>query len=121
MVDAIITKLKTGSVTDVYAKGDNFKDAKPPYIVVADAGNVGVGNLNQEQYFVTAHFARGFWFELSEYIDEARGLLSGFDLTDATGVTAILESSGAVGPLVDTNDDDTISKEVTFVAPGMVL
>lgn len=121
MTDAIITQLKTGSLTRVYARGDNVEDKVAPYVIVANAGNTGPGNLNQEQYFVTPHFARGFWFELGEYMDEARGLLSGAQLTDGTGATAVLESSGAAGALIDTNDDNTISRELTFVAPGMVL
>lgn len=121
MTDAIVTRLKTGSISRVYAKGDNASDLVVPYVIVSEAGNVGAGTLNLEQYLVTPHFGRGFSFELNRYLAEARGLLSGSVLTDANGVTAELETSGGVGPLIDSNDDGSISKELTFVAPGMVI
>ena len=121
MIDAIITQLKTGTIPSVFARGGDVKNKGPRYVIVADGGNVGASSLNQAQIFVTGHFQRGFWSELNDYMGEIRTLLSDKVLTDGNGITFQLETSGGFGPLIDTNDDGSISRELTFIAPGMVL
>lgn len=116
MLKAIIDQLKTGSITNVFPKGDPVLNPQKPYIVVwQDSPIPESGRLDQGKnyYTISAHFQRGAIDYLDDYLFiELPTLLYGQILTtrDLRRVQVFLDFEG-ISTLIEGNDDTTISKE----------
>ena len=123
MITAIINQLKTGSITNVYPRGDIITNYQPPYVIVWGPELVpqpGNEDQGKNQYFISAHFTRGFINQLDDYIyDEIVDLLNNFRGVMRDGRKATLHISGAPSNLIEGNDDNTISKERVFITAGI--
>lgn len=123
MLSAIITQLKTGSITTVLPRGAVTTNPQPPYVIVWGPELIpqaGDEDRGKNQYFIAAHFARGFVNELDDYVyNELVDLLDEEVLIMRDLRKAKLRISGAPSNLIEGNDDNTISKERTFITAGI--
>jgi len=124
MIHAIIDRLKTGSITNVYPKGDPVVNPIPPYIYVWQKSPVmqpGSDNYGKNFYIVSVHYPQGFINYLDDYIDtELMTLLHKFIATarDGRKVQLYLDGQGISG-LIEGNADKTISKERQVTTAGI--
>jgi hypothetical protein len=116
MLLAIINQLKTGTITKVIAKGGASVNPPAPYVVVwEDTGTEQLKDRNIGGYFVSVHYPKGYILTLDEYIkNEVLTLLHEVLLTDSVGNKNRLLSTGQISPVIDTNDDGTISRDRLF-------
>lgn len=123
MISAIITQLKTGSITRVYRKGSNKVNPQPPYVIVWGPELIqqpGCDNRGKNQFFIAAHFKRGYAKDLDEYIfNEVLTLLNNEILTTGDYRDVRLHVSGAPSTLIEGNADCTISKERVFISAAI--
>lgn len=123
MISAIITQLKTGSITKVFRKGSITVNPQPPYVKVWGPELIqkpGYENIGKNQYFIAVHFKRGYGKDLDEYItNEVVTLLNKVILTTADFRDVRLHVSGGPSTLIEGNDDNTISKERVFISAGI--
>lgn len=116
MLKAIVDQLKTGSILNVYPKGDPVLNPVPPYIIVwQDSPVQDTGKLDQGKnlYTISVHFQRGFINYLDDYLFiELKTLLNKQILTTRDGrrVQVYIDFEG-ISTLIEGNDDNTISKE----------
>jgi len=115
LIKAIITQLKTGSLTRVYPKGSNIVTPIAPYIFVwgpafiSQGGNDGMG---QNQYMISVHYQKGFINQLDDYIyNELLTLLHKKKMITRDLRTVTLYLNGSVSEIIEGNKDGTISKE----------
>lgn len=123
MKKAIEDRLKTGSITRVYPKGDVVSNIQPPYIIIGGPVLVpqpGNEDRGKNQYTIYVHFQRGYVDQLDDYIYiELVSLLHKQRLTMRDGRKATLHISGAPSDLIEGNDDGTISKERIFITAAI--
>jgi len=123
MITAIINKLKTGSITNVYPRGCVVVNPPAPYVIVWGPELVpqpGEDSRGKNQYFISVHYTRGFINQLDDYIyNEVVDLLNNIRFVMRDGRRATLHISGAPSNLIETNDDNTISKERIFITAGI--
>lgn len=123
MITAIINRLKTGTITTVIPRGTNLVNITPPYVVVWGPELIpspGDEDRGKNQYFISAHFSRGYVNQLDDYIyNEVVDLLDKYRATMRDGRIATLYISGAPSNIIEGNDDETISKERTFISAGI--
>ena len=123
MINAIITQLKTGSITEVITRGEGeyAKNPSIPYIVVYDA--VPISSVDGQivaGVYVDVHHRPGTLDIIDDYLDEeVVTLLHKVFLTDSKGNTFRLHDNDDKSILIDTNDDGTISKSKLFLAPKL--
>jgi hypothetical protein len=112
MIDAIVKKLKTGSVKNVVAYPYAVLPS-PPYVVVKEEPSPG---LNRTNYRIIPHFSAGQIFPLRKYTrKETYDLLNEQVLVSAeTGAKNQIMSSGEISGAIVENDDKTISSERLF-------
>ncbi|NIU83400.1 MAG: hypothetical protein GWN64_07955 [Candidatus Thorarchaeota archaeon] len=116
MITAIITQLKTGSVSNVVAKFDGKVNLVPPYVVVWE--DIRSGRLSG--VYVAYHNVPGTSDLVDDYMtEEVLTLLDKVILTDASGNKFRLEDTNEVSQLVEDNDDHTISKDRLFLLPKL--
>lgn len=138
-IKAIIDQLKTGSVKNVFTKGnyevypsgEGVRDTREPYVLVYDGYSLNpfYGNDNTvRSYIVEVHYPPGNLYELDEYIEhEVIGLLAKKRLTDPDDGTVFqIYSTALVNAMQEPNDDrsisggnddKTISRMRTFIIP----
>lgn len=123
MITAIINKLKTGTISNVYPRGCGVENPPAPYVIVWGPELIvqpGEDNRGKNQYFVSVHFSRGFINQLDDYIyNEVVDLLNNFRCVMRDLRKATLKISGAPSNLIEGNDDNTISKERIFITAGI--
>lgn len=111
MIDKIVAKLKTGTVTNVVPYGAASLPSAP-YVVVKEEPNP---SGSYTRYRCIAHFLPGQVIPLRTYVrKELIKLLDGVKLTGSGGNVNMVESFGDLGSLVVSNDDGTISQERAF-------
>ena len=114
MITAIINQLKTGSIQNVFPRGQNKTNPPPPYVVVWTGEPIQQDNTENglNQYFVNAHFVKGANNQLNDYIEnEVYALLDKQILTTRDGRKVKIMVTSQIGRIVEGNDDGTISKE----------
>ena len=111
--NAIITKLKSGTINSVVLFADDVKIPDPPYVVVKSE----VGMIpDTRQYRIFVHTTLGQQEKLEEYIfTELPELLSGY-LKDDNGRIYILHS-GEWSDIRIEDSDKTICMERIFYIP----
>jgi hypothetical protein len=119
MITAIITKLKTGSITNVIPRGGTVANPSTTYVVVWKDSPVvqagGDGTRGTNQYYISAHFPKGFINELEDYIEnEIAALLHKKILTARDGRKIQLLKTANISPIIEGNDDGTISMDRLF-------
>jgi hypothetical protein len=123
MITAIIRKLKTGTISNVYPRGCAVVNPAPPYIIVWGPELIpqpGENSMGINQYFISVHFARGFVNQLDDYIyNEIVPLLDNIRFVMRDGRKATLHKSDAPSNLIESNDDNTISKERVFITAAI--
>jgi hypothetical protein len=123
LITAIIDKLKTGTIQNVYPRGSIAVNPQPPYVVVWGPELIpqpGYESRGKNQYFISVHFSRGCINELDDYIyNEIVDLLNEQVLVMRDLRKAKLQISGAPSNLIEGNDDNTISKERVFITAGI--
>lgn len=123
MLKAIIDQLKTGSITTVIPRGSVEVNPTPPYVVVWGPDFIeqpGNENKGKNQYFISAHFPRGFINQLDDYIiNEVYDLLHKQILTTRDLRNVRLHVSGGPSNMIEGNADNTISKERVFITCGI--
>ena len=123
MKKAIITQLKTGTISEVIPKGSTKTNLQPPYIIVWGPLLIpqpGDEDRGKNQYMISVHLSRGYINQLDDYVyTELVELLANQTLTTRDGRRAILKISGAPSNLIEGNDDNTISKERVFITAGI--
>lgn len=120
MIQEIIDRLVTGSITNVVKFGSDLPDA--PYVVVKPEtynGNRGVR--------VIAHFTKGAdEYEISDTISnplddyiytEVVDLLSDYEFTDHNGLTLVVKDAHEIVDVGVESDDGTVSMEHLFYIP----
>jgi len=120
MIKAIITQLKTGSITNVIPRGQNVVNPDIPYVVVYKLATVDQGyRYGLKQYSINCHFPKGYIDELDDYIEiEVVELLDGQILTTRDARKVRIDASEDAGIIVESNDDNTNSRERIFQTPG---
>jgi hypothetical protein len=122
MITAIETILKTGSITNVFPKGDNIVNPNPPYVVLSGPEfirQIEGENQGTDLYTISVHFNPGYTDDLDDYIfNEVRELLSGEDLTTRDSRVLEVRFEGAPSDIIN-NSDGTISKEQTISTVGI--
>jgi hypothetical protein len=118
LIKAIINQIKTGSISNAITRGGSVSRPTPPYVVVYEdtPENGGDERVGLSNIVINAHFPIGNWGELDGYIyRELPILLDKVILTAVdTGRTFRLNKTKTIGPPVDGNDDNTISRERVF-------
>ena len=114
MITAIINQLKTGSIQNVFPRGQNKTNPNQPYVVVWKNEPIQQGNTENGlyEYVVNAHFPKGHINQLDDYIElEMYSLLNKKTLETKDGRKVPIWVTSQIGRLVEGNDDGTISKE----------
>ena len=121
MITAIITQIKTGSITNVHAKGDGEANLKPPYIIVWESSRSQKGyGQAVGGFFVSYHDVKGAQDAIDNYMNgELVTLLHKVILTDSQSNKFRLEDTNQLSILIETNDDGTISKDRLFSLPKL--
>jgi hypothetical protein len=123
VVTAIINQLKTGSIKTVKQRGSTKVNLQPPYVIVWGPELIqkpGYENRGKNQYFIAAHFKRGFGNQLDDYIiDEVVTLLNKQILTTRDLRDVRLKVSGGPSNMIEGHDDKTISKERIFITAAI--
>ncbi len=115
MMEAIIAKLKTGSISAVVSFGTD-KLPQSPYVVVKTERDP---LCNGRIYRVIAHARPNQGAFLEEYIfNEVLGLLDRALLTNRFGDQFLVYASGDWSDIIIENDDGTIAMERTFLVPS---
>jgi len=118
VVNALIEKLKTGSIKSVVLFGDQTTSLKTPYVVVKPESGAGDG---QRQWRIIVHEKVGMYDSLSKYLfqelDELLVNKNGAKvfITDEAGMYR-LYASGYTDIQTDTSDS-TIFMERLFIQP----
>ena len=120
MIQEIVDRLKTGSITKVIKFGNTLPT--PPYVVVKPEtynGNRGVR--------VIAHYTKGtdeykinnvIGTPMDDYIlTECVNLLSEWEFTDHNGIKNIVKDAHEITDISAVSDDDTVSMEHMFYVP----
>jgi hypothetical protein len=123
LITAIIDRLKTGTIKNVYPRGSIVQNPSAPYVVVWGPELIpqpGYDDRGKNEYFISVHFQRGFINDLDDYIyNEIINLLNNYRIISRDGRKATLKISGAPSTLIEGNDDVTISKERVFITAGI--
>jgi hypothetical protein len=121
MITAIIAKLKTGTITNVIPRGDAVVNPTAPYVVVWKDSPIQLqGNSGLNQYYVSVHYPRGYINQVDDYIEnECATLLGGQILTTRDARKVQLYKTMDITPLIDNNDDGTISRDRLFDSVAM--
>ena len=120
MLTAVITKLKTGSIPTVIAKGDPIKNALSAYVVVWEDVRLVTGNGQATGgIMVACHNIRGTQDDINNYMEgEVVTLLHEIILTDVSGNKFRLQDTGELSVFVE-NDDNTLSRDRLFSLPKL--
>jgi hypothetical protein len=121
MITAIINKLKTGSITNVIPKGGILANPETPYVVVwKDSPIVQSGrmeNSGTNQYYISVHYPKGYINQIDDYIEnETVSLLDGVTFSTRDGRKVKLHKTADMSPLIEGNDDGTISRDRLFMS-----
>jgi hypothetical protein len=121
MITEIITQLKTGTYKNVYARYDGVKNLVPPYVLVWEDARLQTSNGQANTgFFVSLHMVRARMDDLNSYMNnELITLLHKETLTE-TGPPVInfrLLDTNELSPLIEDNDDQTISRDRLFILP----
>ena len=121
MITAIITQLKTGSITGVFARGDGKANLIPPYILVWEDVRIQLANGQAlGGFFVSYHDVIGKQDFIDDYMNgEVTTLLHKITLTDSQGNNFRLEDTNELSILIQDNDDKTLSKDRLFSLPKL--
>lgn len=124
MIKAIITQLKTGSITNVIPRGQNIVNPEKPYVVVWGPETIqqtGMDREGKNLYYINTHFPKGYINQLDDYVyNELPTLLPDkMRLTTRDGRIVQLFLTMDIGVIVEGNDDGTLSKERVFETIAM--
>ena len=121
MITAIITQLKPGTYTNVVARYDGIKNLVAPYVVVWESSRLQTANGQANTgFFISLHVERGYMDTLADYMNnELLTLLHKVNLTDAgpPALTFRLLDTNELSPIIEDNDDNTISQDRLFMLP----
>lgn len=140
MLHAIIDQLKTGSITNVFTRGnyqtypsgpDTENEVLTPYILVYDDYTVSSYFTTENTVFgfmIEVHFPAGYIDELRDYVNyELPQLLDRKVLTDSDGnyfqifktmYMTIVSEPNDDSSITGGNDDKTISRSRRFIVPA---
>lgn len=114
MITAIITQLKTGTYTNVYARADGVVNPAIPYIMVWEDSKIGPNG----GIFISLHTVPAMTDSLDLYMkNELITLLHKVILTDTYGNNFRLIDTGELSKVIDNNDDGSISRDRLFLLP----
>ena len=124
MLKAIITQIKTGTITNVIPRGQNVVNPEKPYVVVwgpEPIAQAGLDKAGKNLYRVNVHYPKGYIDDIDDYIfNELPTLLTdGIKLTTRDGRTVQLFHTMEIGDIVESNDDNTLSKDRVFESVAM--
>jgi len=124
LIKAIITQLKTGSITNVIPRGQNIVNPEKPYVVVWGPETIqqtGMDREGKNLYYINTHFPKGYINQLDDYVyNELPTLLPDkMRLTTRDGRIVQLFLTMDIGVIVEGNDDGTLSKERVFETIAM--
>lgn len=120
ILQSIIAKLKTGSITTVYTRGNyqtylngrSVNDLLTPYVVVYNdypMGSYYMVNNTVDSYVVEVHFPTGMINEVAAYIEnEITTLLHRKRLIDGTYNFQVYVTMG-ISVMAEPNDDKSIT------------
>ena len=122
MITALETKLKTGSIKNVFPVDSNIINPNPPYVVLSGPEFIEqITGTNQglDVYTISVHFNPGFTDDMNDYIyNEVPALLARQDLT--TRDSRVLEVFFEDAPSgIIKNSDGTVSKEQKISTVGI--
>lgn len=121
VLKAIMDKLATGSISNMYTRGNmetyvggkNSDDLLEPYVLVFDDYAIDAYYTTENTIrpiIVEVHYPPGYIDEVNKYIEEEIvGLLNRKRLTDAEGYVFQVFTTSYLSIMVEPNDDKTIS------------
>lgn len=125
MLQAIVNKLKTGSISRVYPRGSVTVNPEAPYVVVWQDPLVpqpGYDNYGKNTYKISVHYQKGYINPLDDYIyNEVQALLHKQSLLTRDGRHVKIYCTGNVSATIEGNADGTISKERELITAGIYI
>lgn len=121
MIKAIVEQLKTGSISNVFPRGQNIVNPDRPYVMVWESEPIEQkDNQGLNEYIIAVHFPPGNINQVDDYIlKEVVDLLDCKTLTTRDGRLVTLHRTMRVSRLIEKNNDGTISRDRAFVTAAL--
>lgn len=118
MITAIINQLKTGTITNVYARQDKPENPVTPYVITWEDEYTSNIKDSVPAIFVSCHMNVGYLDAIDNYMkNEVIVLLHNKILTDSFGNNFELYNTPLLSKAITNNDDGSISKDRQFIFP----